>query len=135
MSRQDTKDTRSDLIALLLCVCIIGGVALSTSIPSNAFANLLHRSPTPLLDLPDASAMLHEIITNYDDSGYISSISSQALNPEAYKALARAASDYGATNDLLYVADLMKQFNDGAGIDKLRETVAIVDDINERSSD
>jgi hypothetical protein len=129
---QDMKDIRSDLIALFLCVCIVGGVALCTVLPINAFANMFQRPPVPSLQLSDASARLNDIITNYDVRGSISSFNSRALDPKVYEALTRVAPDNGAINDLLNVADLVTQFNDGAGIDTLREAAEIVNDVKER---
>jgi hypothetical protein len=86
----------------------------------------------PSLQLSDASARLHDIISNYNDSDSISSFNSRALDPEVYEALSRASPDNGTTNDLLYVADLVTQFNEGAGVDTLRKAAEIVYDVKER---
>lgn len=121
-----TMNLKRDLIAIILAVLLIGGIAFKTFMPG-AFAS----KPAVTLSLEDASKRLERIISW--DGTYITRTDSRALEPVVYKALAHTVNDYGAANDILYVAELVQKFNDGGSVENLREALMIVNDIRERN--
>jgi hypothetical protein len=86
-------DLKCDIIAIILAVLIIGGIAFRTYMP-DAFAS----KPAPTLSLEDASKRLERIVSN--NGTYITRFDSHALEPVVYEALAHTVNDYGASNDL-----------------------------------
>jgi hypothetical protein len=120
-----TKDTKRDVIAIILAIFIIGTTASVTYLP-DAWA--IKSAPT--LSLDDASARLERIVSNNGTN--ITRFDSRALDPEVYEALARTLMDYGASNDIRYVAELVENYNNGGSVDHLREALAIVNDIMQR---
>ncbi|MGO4549173.1 hypothetical protein AB4Z29_30730 [Paenibacillus sp. 2TAB23] len=121
-----STNLKRDLIAIILAVLIIVGISFKTLFP-DAFAS----RPPLTLSLEDASKRLERIISW--DGTYITRIDSQALEPVVYEALAHTVNDYGAANDILFVAELVEKFNDGGSVEHLREALAIVDEIRQRN--
>lgn len=121
-----TTDLKRDIIAIILAVLIIGGIAFKTYMP-DAFAS----KPALTLTFDDASKRLERIISW--NGTYITRFDSHALDPVVYEALAHTVNDYGAANDILYVAELVDKFNDGGNLENLREALMIVNDIRERN--
>lgn len=119
-------DLKRDIIAITLIVFIIGGIAFKTYMP-DAFAS----KPAPTLSLEEASERLERIISN--DGTYITRSDSHALEPVVYEALAHTVNDYGASNDMLFVAELVEKYNDDGIVENLREALVIVNDIKERN--
>ncbi|CAM4386378.1 hypothetical protein FHS16_003554 [Paenibacillus endophyticus] len=122
-----STNLKRDIIAIILAVLIIVGIAFKTLFP-DAFAS----RPAVTLSLEDASKRLERIISW--DGTYITRIDSQALEPVVYEALALTVNDYGAANDILFVAELVEKFNDGGSVEHLREALAIVNEIRQRAS-
>lgn len=119
-----TRDLIRDIIAIILAVLIIGGIAFKTYMP-DAFAS----KPAPTLSLEDASKSLERIVSNNG----ITRFDSHALEPVVYEALAQTVNDYGASNDILYVAELVEKYNDGGSVENLREALVIVNDIRQQN--
>lgn len=119
-------DLKRDIIAITLIVFIIAGIAFKTYMP-DAFAS----KPAPTLSLEEASERLERIISN--DGTYITRFDSHALEPVVYEALAHTVNDYGASNDMLFVAELVEKYNDDGIVENLREALVIVNDIKERN--
>jgi hypothetical protein len=120
------KDLKSDFIAISLVALIIGGIAFKTYLP-DAFA----RKPALTLSLEDAGNRLERIIS-YNGT-YITRFDSHALEPDVYEALAHTVNDYGASNDILFVAELVEKYNEGGSVEYLRDALEIVNDIRERN--
>lgn len=121
-----TKHWWKDGIALLLSLSIVGGVAFKTLLP-DAFAG----KPALTLSLDEASARLERIVANQGSS--IARIDSRALDPAVYQALANAVADYGASNDLLYAAQLVEKYNRDGTLESLREALDIVNDVKQQN--
>ncbi|MEV5027932.1 hypothetical protein [Paenibacillus sp. LPE1-1-1.1] len=121
-----TTDLKRDIIAIALVVVIIGGITFKTYMP-DAFAS----KPAMTLTFDDASKRLERFISW--NGTYITRFDSHALESVVYEALAHMVNDYGAANDILYVAELVEKFNDGGNLDNLREALMIVNDIRERN--
>lgn len=121
-----TTDLKRDIIAIILAVLIIGGIAFKTYMP-DAFAS----KPALTLTFDDASKRLERIISW--NGTYITRFDSHAFDPVVYEALAHTVNDYGEANDILYVAELVDKFNDGGNLENLREALMIVNDLRERN--
>lgn len=121
-----TTDLKRDIFAIIIAVLIIGGIAFKTYMP-DAFAS----KPALTLTFDDASKRLERIISW--NGTYITRFDSHALDPVVYEALAHTVNDYGAANDILYVAELVEKFNDGGNLENLREALMIVNDMRERN--
>jgi len=121
-----TTDLKRDIIAIILTVLIIGGIALKTYMP-DAFAS----KPAPTLSLEEASKRLERIISN--NGTYITLYDNHALEPVVYEALAHTVNDYGASNDILFVAELVEKYNDGGSVENLQDALEIVNDIRQRN--
>ncbi|MBB6636855.1 hypothetical protein [Cohnella thailandensis] len=120
-----TKDIKRDIIAIFLALFIIGTVALITHLPE-----ALAYKTAPTMSLDDAGKRLERIVSN--NGTFITRFDSRALEPDVYEALARTVMDYGASNDIRYVAELVENYNKGGSVDHLREALAIVNDIKQR---
>jgi hypothetical protein len=121
-----STNLKRDIIAIILAVLIIVGISFKTLFPG-----ALASRPAVTLSLEDASKSLERIISW--DGTYITRIDSHALEPVVYEALALTVNDYGAANDILFVAELVEKFNDGGNLENLREALMIVNDIRERN--
>jgi hypothetical protein len=119
-----TSELKRDLIAIILAVLIIGGIAFKIYLP-DAFA----RKPALTLSIEDASNRLERIVSN--NGTYITRFDNQALEPDVYEALAHTVNDYGVSNDILYVAELVQKYNDSGSVENLQEALIIVNDIRQ----
>jgi len=95
------------------------------------FGSSFDFAPPLTLSLEDASKRLERIVLN--NGMYITRFDSCALEPVVYEALAHTVNDYGASNDILFVAELVEKYNDGGSVEKLREALLILNDIRERN--
>ncbi|WP_141502943.1 hypothetical protein [Paenibacillus luteus] len=120
-----TTDLKRDIIAIILAMLIIGGIAFKTYLP-DAFKS----KPALTLSFEDASKRLESIISRNGTN--ISRFDSHALEPVVYEALAHTVNDYGAANDIMYAAELVEKFNEEGNLENLREALIIVNDIRER---
>ncbi|MCQ6559903.1 hypothetical protein NNL21_14480 [Paenibacillus mendelii] len=65
---------------------------------------------------------------NYDSLTPVELMTAE-LDPQTFKDAAAFAPDHGTANDLQYIAELIKRYNDDADVEVLQEAAAILNDV------
>ncbi|WP_127529745.1 hypothetical protein [Paenibacillus kobensis] len=118
-----SKDAKSDIIAVVLMAFVISVLFGVTWI--NKATN-----DSGLTRFTEVSEHLNRFVREADSLAPQEIMNAELeLDPKPFTDAAAYAPDYGTANEMLYIAELIKQYNDGADIQVLHEAIMLLNEI------
>jgi len=122
MTSREIKDHKPDIIAIVLVAAVIALVFFVTWVSGTA------NDSKHITRITDATERLGTFVDNYDSLRPVQLMTAN-LEPQIFLDAATLAPDEGTANDLIFAAELIMRYNEGAGVETLQEAHDILAEV------